>query len=144
SPSSSSTLATTPNFMYGDLRYSSFLPPNPYPTKATGARLNCLVNATVTVVPNFEDDSQLTNYVYVFGGFHMYTDEVYNDLYRLNVSEMKWEDMIYLKGKSPSKRINHSASLWNKDKLIIYGGTDEEDMHCDDVVILDLKSMSWE
>ncbi|CAG8491962.1 3648_t:CDS:1 [Diversispora eburnea] len=140
--SSSSTLATTPNF---DLRRSSsFIPSNPYPTKTTGISLSCLVNATATVVPNFKDDTQLPEHVYIFGGFHMYTDEVYNDLYRLNVAEMRWESMIYLKGKSPSKRLNHSASLWNQDKLIIFGGTDEEDQYCDDLIILDLNSMTWE
>ncbi|CAG8710460.1 7724_t:CDS:2, partial [Cetraspora pellucida] len=116
----------------------------PSPAKATGVSLSCLVNASVTVVPEGNDPGQLPNHIYVFGGFHMYTDEVYNDLYRLNVAEMKWEDVIYLKGVRPSKRINHSASLWNRDKLIIFGGTDDEDQYCDDIVILDLTSMTWE
>lgn len=146
--SSSSTLATTPNLTH-DLRRSSYFSTacnNPYPTKATGVSLSCscLVNASVTVVPNYDDDKQPPNYVYVFGGFNLYTDEVYNDLYRLNVSEMKWEDVIYLKGSRPSKRTNHSASLWNQDKIIIFGGTDEQDQNCNDVVILDLKTMTWE
>ncbi|CAG8590646.1 17244_t:CDS:1 [Funneliformis caledonium] len=144
--SSSSTLATTPNFLHADLRRSSYFSTacnNPYPTKATGVSLSCLVNASVTVVPNYNDNKP-PNYVYVFGGFNLYTDEVYNDLYRLNVSEMKWEDVIYLKGVRPSKRTNHSASLWNQDKIIIFGGTDEQDQNCNDIVILDLKTMTWE
>ncbi|CAJ0745629.1 22126_t:CDS:2 [Entrophospora sp. SA101] len=146
SPISSSSLATTPNYTQSELKCPlnfTTITSNPYPTKTAGVSLSCRVNASVTVTPNSKNEHS-PQYIYVFGGFHQYTDEVYNDLYRLNIAEMKWEDVIYLKGNRPSKRTNHSASLWNKDKLLIFGGTDVEDQYCDDVHILDLKTMTWE
>ncbi|CAG8473683.1 6927_t:CDS:1 [Paraglomus occultum] len=147
SPSSTtSTLDTSPLSTSTDFRssYISSLYTHPRPTETTGVSLGCLVNASVTVVPNKDDPQHPPNYIYLFGGFDQYTDEVYNDLYRLNVAEMKWEDVIYVKGKRPSKRNDHSASLWNGNKLVIFGGMDDEDEYCNDVVILDLETMTWE
>ncbi|CAG8433759.1 11081_t:CDS:1 [Ambispora gerdemannii] len=146
SPASSSTLTTTPILTHGEFRSSPKYSSSDYPlpTRTTGVPINCLVNASVTIVPSGNNWDQPPEYLYVFGGFHQYTDEVYNDLYRLNVSEMKWEDVIYLKNSPPSKRNDHTASLWNDDKLVIFGGMDAEDQFCNDIVYLNLKTMTWE
>ncbi|KAF9924249.1 hypothetical protein FBU30_005722 [Linnemannia zychae] len=82
--------------------------------------------------------------LYVFGGFHQYTDAVNNDLYRLDVETMVWEKLIYTKGEPPSKRNDHSASLWGDDRIVIFGGNDERNQYCNDVHILHVRSLTWE
>ncbi|KAF8936616.1 hypothetical protein BGZ58_003969 [Dissophora ornata] len=82
--------------------------------------------------------------LYVFGGFHQYTDAVNNDLYRLDVETMLWEKLIYTKGEPPSKRNDHSASLWGDDRIVIFGGSDERNQYCNDVHILHVRSLTWE
>lgn len=106
------------------------------PCRATGDSLACLVGASMTVVGQS---------VLVFGGFHQYTDEVYNDLYQLTVhnGRYKWTNMLYIKGNRPSKRNDHSAALWQGDKLIIFGGSSDDEVYCNDVSVLDLTTMTW-
>ncbi|KAG0287814.1 hypothetical protein BGZ96_008299 [Linnemannia gamsii] len=82
--------------------------------------------------------------LYVFGGFHQYTDAVNNDLYRLDVETMVWEKLIYTKGEPPSKRNDHSASLWGDDRIVIFGGSDERNQYCNDVHILNVRTLTWE
>ncbi|KAG0281849.1 hypothetical protein BGZ95_008991 [Linnemannia exigua] len=82
--------------------------------------------------------------LYVFGGFHQYTDAVNNDLYRLDVETMVWEQLIYTKGEPPSKRNDHSASLWGDDRIVIFGGSDERNQYCNDVHILHVRTLKWE
>ena len=64
------------------------------PFRATGDTLACLVGASMTVVGQS---------VLVFGGFHQYTDDVYNDLYQLTVQNgrYKWTNLLYIKGNRP-------------------------------------------
>ncbi|KAF9965555.1 hypothetical protein BGZ70_004604 [Mortierella alpina] len=82
--------------------------------------------------------------LYVFGGFHQYTDAVNNDLYRLDVDSMMWERLLYTKGEPPSKRNDHSASLWGDDRIVIFGGSDERNQYCNDVHILHIRTLTWE
>ncbi|KAF9292772.1 hypothetical protein BGZ74_000177 [Mortierella antarctica] len=82
--------------------------------------------------------------LYVFGGFDQYTDVVNNDLYRLDVETMTWEKLIYTKGELPSKRNDHSASLWGDDRIVIFGGSDETNQYCNDIHILNIRTMTWE
>ncbi|KAG0302095.1 hypothetical protein BGZ98_007793, partial [Dissophora globulifera] len=82
--------------------------------------------------------------LYVFGGFHQYTDAVNNDLYRLDVESLVWEKLIYTKGEPPSKRNDHSASLWGEDRIVIFGGSDERNHYCNDVHILHVRTLTWE
>ncbi|KAI8360263.1 hypothetical protein B0O80DRAFT_370606, partial [Mortierella sp. GBAus27b] len=82
--------------------------------------------------------------LYVFGGFDQYTDAVNNDLYRLDVETMMWERLIYTKGEPPSKRNDHSATLWGDDRIVIFGGSDERNHYCNDVHILHTRTLTWE
>ncbi|KAI8381132.1 uncharacterized protein BYT42DRAFT_293592 [Radiomyces spectabilis] len=114
--------------------------PQHYPksARATGESMACLVGASLTAVGDA---------VYVFGGFDRYSDEVFNNLYKLtrrDQHQYEWQCMYYIKEKAPSKRNDHSATLWRKDKLIIYGGTgeDEEEYYAD-IIVLDLQTMTW-
>lgn len=96
-----------------------------------------------------QDDSERDNdqdslRLYVFGGFDQYTDAVNNDLYRLDVETMLWERLIYTKGEPPSKRNDHSATLWGDDRIIIFGGNDERNHYCNDVHILHVRTLTWE
>ncbi|CAO3673515.1 hypothetical protein G6F70_005969 [Rhizopus microsporus] len=105
------------------------------PIRTTGERLGSLVGASLTTV----GDS-----VYVFGGFDQYTDEIFNKLYKLEYKDTcHWTQVIYTKGEPPIKRHDHSATLWNGNKLIIFGGNSEEDRYFNDIVVLDLDTLTW-
>jgi N-acetylneuraminic acid mutarotase len=105
------------------------------PIRTTGERLASLLGASITTVGDT---------IYVFGGFDQYSDEIYNKLYKLNYKDAcQWTQVIYTKGEPPAKRNDHSATLWNGDKLVIFGGNSEEDMYFNDIFVLDLITMTW-
>lgn len=105
------------------------------PIRTIGERLASLVGASLTTVGDT---------IYVFGGFDQYSDEIYNKLYKLDYkNSCQWTQVIYTKGEPPEKRNDHSATLWNGDKLVIFGGNSEEDIHFNDVAVLDLNNMTW-
>ncbi|RUS21331.1 hypothetical protein BC937DRAFT_93014 [Endogone sp. FLAS-F59071] len=112
--------------------------PFPQPSPIHGS-VGSLVNASVTVVPA---DGARPLSIYLFGGFEQYSYEVFDELYRLDMEQNKWQNVIYTKGIRPSKRNDHSTSLW-RDKLIIFGGNDDAERHCNDIVLLDLKTLTW-
>lgn len=105
------------------------------PIRTTGERLASLLGASVTTVGDT---------IYVFGGFDQYSDEIYNKLYRLCYKDAcEWTQVLYTKGEPPAKRNDHSATLWNQDKLVIFGGNSEEDIYFNDIFVLDLPTMTW-
>ncbi|KAI9276123.1 hypothetical protein BY458DRAFT_506448 [Sporodiniella umbellata] len=104
------------------------------PIRTTGEKLASLVGASLTTV----GDS-----IYVFGGFDQYSDDIFNKLYKLEYKDTHWKQVIYTKGEPPKKRHDHSATLWNQDKLIIFGGCSEESKFFNDIVILDLNTLTW-
>ncbi|KAI8640360.1 hypothetical protein BD408DRAFT_419934 [Parasitella parasitica] len=105
------------------------------PLRTTGERLASLLGASLTTV---------NNSIYVFGGFDQYSDEIYNKLYRLDYDDIcQWKHVIYTKGEPPAKRNDHSATLWNRDKLVIFGGNSEEDSYFNDIAVLDLTTLTW-
>jgi hypothetical protein len=105
--------------------------------RTTGEQLASLVGASLTPV---------NDTIYVFGGFDQYSDEIYNTLYALEYkNSCKWKQVIYTKGQLPGKRTDHSATLWQGNKLVIFGGSsEEEDVHFNDIAVLDLTTMTWE
>ncbi|PGH06217.1 hypothetical protein AJ79_06605 [Helicocarpus griseus UAMH5409] len=136
---SSSTLQTNP---------SSYLMPTSPPKgrrgsgdgyrpavkKSTGHPPACLVNASVTYCGN--------NQIYAFGGFDQYTDEVYNHVLRLDLTSLRW-NLVDNYGDIPGVRMGHTASLYQGDKLIVFGGENEHREYLSDVVILDITSSTW-
>ncbi|CAO3652801.1 unnamed protein product [Cunninghamella blakesleeana] len=42
------------------------------------------------------------------------------------------------------KRNDHTATLWGKDRLVVFGGTGEEEEYFNNVSILHLSNMTWE
>ncbi|KAI9013213.1 hypothetical protein BC832DRAFT_590168 [Gaertneriomyces semiglobifer] len=113
----------------------------PAPRKTSGATIlpSSLIAASCTFVPGDKDGK-----VFVFGGFHNFTDDVYNDLYMLSLGTNAWRRLDHIKGHWPAPRHSHSATLWKNDKLIIFGGRDANDQCLDDMWILDLSRMAWE
>ncbi|KAF1808842.1 hypothetical protein P152DRAFT_404602 [Eremomyces bilateralis CBS 781.70] len=99
-----------------------------------GARPACLVNASVTYVG--------TDQIYAFGGFDQYTDEVYNHVLKLDLATRQWS-LVDNFGDIPGVRMGHTATLWQGDKLLVYGGENEHRLHLSDVIILDLKTLHW-
>ncbi|KAI8802357.1 hypothetical protein BJ742DRAFT_749267 [Cladochytrium replicatum] len=96
--------------------------------------MGCLVGASVT---------RVGRRVYAFAGFNMYTDDVYNDLYGLGVGEWEWRRVERTRGEAACKRNDHSATAWAGDKLVIFGGTDMNFNFLNDVVILELRTLTW-
>ncbi|KAJ3123376.1 hypothetical protein HK101_006361, partial [Irineochytrium annulatum] len=76
--------------------------------------------------------------------FHLYTAEVFSDLYVLNLNEMEWKRV---ERKSdipwPSARYDHSATLWGDDKLVVFGGSDAEDVFLNDLYVLHIPTLTW-
>ena len=103
-------------------------------SKTTGQKPACLVNASVTYCGNDQ--------IYAFGGFDQFTDEVYNHVLRLNLKTLNWS-LVDNYGDIPGVRMGHSASLYEGDKLLVYGGENEHREYLSDVVILNLKDHHW-
>jgi hypothetical protein len=118
--------------------------------RTTGESLSCLVGASITMVGNT---------IYVLGGFDRYSDEVFNTLYALKVDDGHtlqepycWRRLDYAPSTSVlAKRNDHTATLWGTDKLVVFGGTGEEEDDDDagdhfytQVAILDLPTLTWE
>ena len=106
----------------------------PRVSKATGQKPACLVNASVTYCGNDQ--------IYAFGGFDQFTDEVYNHVLKLDLKTLNWT-LVDNYGDIPGVRMGHSASLYQGDKLLVYGGENEHREYLSDVVILDLKTHHW-
>jgi hypothetical protein len=102
--------------------------------KTTGQKPACLVNASVTYCGD--------NKIYAFGGFDQFTDEVYNHVLRLDLNNLNWQ-LVDNYGDIPGVRMGHSASLYQGDKLLVYGGENEHREYLSDVVILDLNTHTW-
>ncbi|KAL2863719.1 Kelch motif domain protein [Aspergillus lucknowensis] len=94
----------------------------------------CLVNASVTHCNNDE--------IYAFGGFDQDTDEVYNHVLRLDLKTFRWE-LVDNYGDIPGVRMGHTSSLYQGDKLIIFGGENEHGQYLSDVVIFDIPTSTW-
>ena len=99
-----------------------------------GQRPACLVSASVTYVGN--------NEIYAFGGFDDYTDEVYNHVLRLNLDTRQW-NLVDNYGDIPGVRMGHTATLWQGDKVLIFGGENEHRVYLSDLIIFDLKTAHW-
>ncbi|KAI9682340.1 MAG: hypothetical protein M1817_000394 [Caeruleum heppii] len=102
--------------------------------RSTGQRPACLVNASVT----YCGDDQ----IYAFGGFDQYTDEVYNHVLRLDLNRLQWS-LVDNYGDIPGVRMGHTATLYQGDKLLIYGGENEHRTYLSDLVMFDLKTAYW-
>ena len=102
--------------------------------KTTGQKPACLVNASVTYCGNDQ--------IYAFGGFDQFTDEVYNHVLKLDLKSLNWS-LVDNYGDIPGVRMGHSATLYQGDKLLVYGGENEHREYLSDVVILDLKTHHW-
>ncbi|ORX49506.1 galactose oxidase [Hesseltinella vesiculosa] len=103
----------------------------------SGEALGALVGATLTVIDNV---------IYTFAGFDQFTDELYHSLHQLSLTDYEWKRVVYLKGRPPDKRNDHSTSYWpQENKLVIFGGSSEEDgVYYNNVALLDLTTMTWE
>ncbi|KAF8244441.1 galactose oxidase [Wilcoxina mikolae CBS 423.85] len=106
----------------------------PVAYRTEGVRLACLVNASVTVCG---EDS-----IYAFGGFDQYTDEVFNHVLKLDLHTFTWT-LVDNYGDIPSVRMGHTTTYWRDDKLIIFGGENEQRVFLSDVYIFDIPSATW-
>ncbi|KAL3425110.1 kelch domain-containing protein [Phlyctema vagabunda] len=141
---STSTVLTPPSAASSN---NTFLMPNspmksrpsmdgyrPRITRTVGQKPACLVNASVTYCGN--------NQIYAFGGFDQYTDEVYNHVLRLDLASHSWS-LVDNYGDIPGVRMGHTATLYQGDKLLIFGGENEHRTYLSDLIIFDLKTAHW-
>ncbi|KAK6539443.1 hypothetical protein TWF694_009667 [Orbilia ellipsospora] len=106
--------------------------PKAYRTK--GGRPACLVNASVTGCPD--------NTIIAFGGFDQFTDEVYNHVLRLDLSTFTWT-LVDNFGEIPSVRMGHTTTFWRDNKLIVFGGENENRVYLADVYLFDITTSTW-
>ncbi|KAI2622526.1 galactose oxidase [Hypoxylon sp. NC1633] len=106
----------------------------PKVTRTLGQRPACLVNASVTYCGN--------NQIYAFGGFDQYTDEVYNHVLKLDLVSHQWS-LVDNYGDIPGVRMGHTATLYQGDKLLVFGGENEHRTYLSDLIVFDLKSAYW-
>ncbi|TWU75281.1 hypothetical protein ED733_006240 [Metarhizium rileyi] len=103
-------------------------------TRTLGQRPACLVNASVTYCGN--------NQIYAFGGFDQYTDEVYNHVLRLDLTSHQWS-LVDNYGDIPGVRMGHTATIYQGDKLLVFGGENEHRTYLSDLIVFDLKTAHW-
>jgi hypothetical protein len=107
-----------------------------------GPNLSCRINASLVHVPASASDGQAS--VYAFGGFNRDDEQVYGDLHRLDLTTFQWQHVTTKQPASaPGPCHGHTAVLW-RQKLVLFGGQNDEDEHLNSVYMLDLTSMSWE
>ncbi|KAI1378787.1 galactose oxidase [Hypoxylon crocopeplum] len=106
----------------------------PKVTRTLGQRPACLVNASVTYCGN--------NQIYAFGGFDQYTDEVYNHVLKLDLVSHQWS-LVDNYGDIPGVRMGHTATLYQGDKLLVFGGENEHRTYLSDLIVFDLKTAVW-
>ncbi|KAF4967291.1 hypothetical protein FSARC_5121 [Fusarium sarcochroum] len=106
----------------------------PKVTRTLGQRPACLVNASVTYCGN--------NQIYAFGGFDQYTDEVYNHVLRLDLVSHQWS-LVDNYGDIPGVRMGHTATLYQGNKLLVFGGENEHRTYLSDLIVFDLKTANW-
>ena len=106
----------------------------PKVTRTLGQRPACLVNASVTYCGN--------NQIYAFGGFDQYTDEVYNHVLKLDLNTHQWS-LVDNYGDIPGVRMGHTATLYQGDKLLVFGGENEHRTYLADLIVFDLKTAHW-
>jgi len=102
--------------------------------RTLGQRPACLVNASVTYCGN--------NQIYAFGGFDQYTDEVYNHVLKLDLVSHQWS-LVDNYGDIPGVRMGHTATLYQGDKLLVFGGENEHRNYLSDLIVFDLKTAHW-
>lgn len=106
----------------------------PKVTRTLGQRPACLVNASVTYCGN--------NQIYAFGGFDQYTDEVYNHVLKLDLISHQWS-LVDNYGDIPGVRMGHTATLYQGNKLLVFGGENEHRTYLSDLIVFDLKTAHW-
>ncbi|KAF8474208.1 hypothetical protein BDZ91DRAFT_651175 [Kalaharituber pfeilii] len=106
--------------------------PKAYRTK--GADVSCIVKASVTVTGG--------NSIYAFGGFDQYTDEVFNRVLKLDLQTYTWS-LIENHGDIPCERMGHAAVYWRDNKIIIFGGENDQRIFLSDVYFFDIETATW-
>ncbi|KAI9744604.1 MAG: hypothetical protein M1818_002133 [Claussenomyces sp. TS43310] len=123
-PTPSSATSSTNTFLMPNspVKCRSSSDYRPKVTRTLGSRPACLVNASVSYCGN--------DTIYAFGGFDAYTDEVYNHVLRLDLNSQQWS-------------LGHTATLYQGDKLLVFGGENEHRAYLSDLIIFDLKTAHW-
>ena len=78
--------------------------------------------------------------MYVFGGKSDY-DSRLNDLWKYEFAFCKWTEIKV--DWAPSPRSGHSASIFHKDYMILFGGIEEITKECNDIYYFHFDTLKW-
>eukprot|EP00656_Telonema_subtile_P016140 TRINITY_DN18514_c0_g1_i2.p1 TRINITY_DN18514_c0_g1~~TRINITY_DN18514_c0_g1_i2.p1 ORF type:complete len:640 (+),score=185.02 TRINITY_DN18514_c0_g1_i2:138-2057(+) len=102
--------------------------------------------------PPPRDSHQVISYrggLFLFGGMFTAPRDTefltYRDLWRLDLAEMRWEQIKATSGVPPRERCGHRMVIW-KNLLVVYGGYSESSkqvQYFDDVSLFDMDTYSW-
>ena len=67
---------------------------------------------------------------------------MYNHVLQLDLNTLRWT-LVDNYGDIPGVRMGHTATLYQGDKLLIYGGENEHRVYLSDVMMFDLKTAHW-
>lgn len=84
----------------------------------------------------YNEDSMI-----IFGGF--VNGSRTNEVYRFHFNSKRWEKLTPKTKNEPPARAAHSCVVYN-DKLVVFGGKDEDNEKLNDVWAFDLELMTWE
>ena len=76
--------------------------------------------------------------LYTFGGYNI---QKLNEFYEFNINKHSWKKVKFT-GKAPCPRSGHLMSSL-KNKLYIYGGTDNNDKALNDFYEFNIYTISW-
>ncbi|ORX96608.1 galactose oxidase [Basidiobolus meristosporus CBS 931.73] len=76
--------------------------------------------------------------IYVFGGGGVVT----NELHSLDIQSLVWTTHKDSIGKPPTKRYGHTSSLYG-GYIIIFGGSNEFQEYCNDLVLYNIEKKTW-
>jgi hypothetical protein len=85
--------------------------------------------------------------LWLFGGKWMVdcTTEVFGDLWAIHLNagaeDLRWNQLSTI-GKGPCARYAAATTSF-RDKFVLHGGNDEQDVTLEDMFILDTNKLSW-
>jgi len=87
----------------------------------------------LTPLPRVKHSANVVNgNLLILGGMHDFQTITPFEVCILDLENQKWKT-ISLHGTLPSSRYFHSVSVISKEKLILFGGDDEEDIKLDEI-----------
>jgi len=86
-------------------------------------------------------DNNSTQRIVVIGGRD--TSQRVYDIHILEVASLTWFQPLLVRGTVPQPRSFHTCTAVSNNKIILFGGLSRQNIHFNDVHVLDTDSMMW-